>query len=228
MLQKAVSDEKGHQLRPLTILDFGCGKSYLTFAIHYFLKEKSGMQVEIVGLDLKTDVISRCRTLAEKLQCEGLTFLQGDIAHYMGHQTVDLVVSLHACDTATDYALAKAITWGAQVILSVPCCQHEVNRQIEQPLLWPLLKHGLLKERISALCTDGIRAAYLETKGYKTQVIEFIDMEHTPKNILLRAIRQPGFQKDPEELNRLCSFLQVETTLQKLNPCPPAFPSKAP
>lgn len=167
--------------REITILGFGCGKSYLTFAMYYFLHEMRGYEVRMVGLDLKEDVIEHCNALAEKYGYDHLHFLTGDIAQYEGMTKVDMVVTLHACDTATDYALAKAVSWGADVILSVPCCQHELNRQIENDILSPVLSYGLLKERMAALVTDGLRAEYLKKEGYDTQILEFIDMEHTPK-----------------------------------------------
>lgn len=176
--------------RELAILDFGCGKSYLTFAMYYYLHEQKGYSVRITGLDLKEDVIERCNALAERFGCSGLHFQRGDIASYEGSSSVDLVVTLHACDTATDYALEKAVGWGAKVILSVPCCQHELNRTLANDMLAPVLKYGLLKERMAALITDGLRAALLEQLGYQVQVLEFIDMEHTPKNILIRAVRK--------------------------------------
>lgn len=178
--------EKG---RELTILDFGCGKSYLTFAMYYYLHELKSYDIRIIGLDLKKDVIRHCNELSEKYGYEKLKFLEGDIADYTGVDQVDMVVTLHACDTATDYALAKAVGWNAKVILSVPCCQHELNRQIKNDVLAPVLKYGLIKERMAALVTDALRAEYLEREGYETQVLEFIDMEHTPKNILLRAVK---------------------------------------
>lgn len=176
--------------REVKIIDFGCGKSYLTFALYYYLKVKKQMDVNITGLDLKADVIEKCNNLAKKLGYEKLEFLNGDIANYEGTDSVDMVVTLHACDTATDYALAKAVKWNARVIMSVPCCQHEINRQIKNDLLNPVLKYGILKERMSALITDGIRAGLLEENGYDTQILEFIDMEHTPKNLLIRAVRR--------------------------------------
>ena len=176
--------------REVKIIDFGCGKSYLTFALYYYLKVKKQMDVNITGLDLKADVIEKCNNLAKKLGYEKLEFLNGDIADYDGTDSVDMVVTLHACDTATDYALAKAVKWNARVIMSVPCCQHEINRQINNDLLNPVLKYGILKERMSALITDGIRAGLLEENGYDTQILEFIDMEHTPKNLLIRAVKR--------------------------------------
>lgn len=175
--------------RELTILDFGCGKSYLTFAMYYYLHELKNYDIRVIGLDLKKDVIEHCGQLAERYGYDKLTFLEGDIADYEGVQSVDMVVTLHACDTATDYALAKAVGWDAKVILSVPCCQHEMNTQIKNQVLAPIVEYGLLKERFAALITDGLRAKHLEAAGYDAQVLEFIDMEHTPKNILIRAVK---------------------------------------
>ncbi|MCP3776127.1 SAM-dependent methyltransferase [Paenibacillus sp. MZ04-78.2] len=217
--------------RTLTIVDFGCGKSYLTFAMYHFLKEMQGFDLRVVGLDLKEDVIRHCSALAEKLGYDGLRFLVGDIAKYDELRQVDLVVTLHACDTATDAALEKAVRWGASVILSVPCCQHELFRQVHSDVLGPLLQHGILKERFSALATDAIRAKLLELVGYKTQLLEFIDLEHTPKNILIRAVRsvQPPkpaeLAKLTEEYRDFRNFLQAEPYLEralqeKLDPWP--------
>ena len=207
--------------RPITILDFGCGKSYLTFAIYHFLKVLHQREVKIIGLDLKKDVIANCNRLAQKLGYTELTFLHGDIADYKGVDNIDMVVSLHACDTATDFALAKAIGWNASVILSVPCCQHELNKQIKNDTLAPLFKYGLIKERTAALFTDAIRANLLEAVGYQTQILEFIDMEHTPKNILLRAIRkhtldEMTLQQNLEELKPLLEYMNVEPMLYNL------------
>ena len=201
--------------REVTILDFGCGKSYLTFAMYYYLKELKKYDVHIIGLDLKEDVIRKCNGLAEKYGYEKLHFLCGDIAEYEGVQKVDMVVTLHACDKATDYALAKAVEWDAQVILSVPCCQHELNDQIQNKLLSPVLKYGLLKERMSALLTDGIRAELLESKGYSTQILEFIDMEHTPKNLLIRAVKT-GRSRSGEALKEMTDAIHGHLTLEKL------------
>lgn len=174
--------------REVTILDFGCGKSYLTFAMYYYLHELKKYDVRIIGLDLKKDVITHCNQLTEKYGYKKLKFLQGDIADYAGAAKVDMVVTLHACDTATDLALAKAVGWKAKVILSVPCCQHELNAQMENETLAPIFSYGLIKERMAALVTDAMRAEYLKMEGYDTQILEFIDMEHTPKNILIRAV----------------------------------------
>lgn len=203
--------------RELTILDFGCGKSYLTFAMYYYLHELKHYDIRIIGLDLKEDVIARCGELAVKYGYEKLTFLVGDIADYDGVRAVDMVVTLHACDTATDYALAKAVGWNADVILSVPCCQHELNGQMRNDIISPITDYGLLKERFSALATDGLRAKYLEREGYEVQVLEFIDMEHTPKNILIRAVKTGKQAAGAGEQIRICEeFLQVRPTLGRL------------
>ena len=201
--------------REVTILDFGCGKSYLTFAMYYYLKELKGYDVNIIGLDLKEDVIKKCSGLARKYGYEKLHFLQGDIADYEGVNKVDMVVTLHACDKATDYALAKAIEWDAEVILSVPCCQHELNYRIQNDLLEPVLKYGILKERMSALITDGIRAELLESEGYHTQILEFIDMEHTPKNLLIRAVKT-GDKAPVAKLSQMTDAFNGHLTLEKL------------
>ena len=189
--------------REVTILDFGCGKSYLTFAMYYYLHELKKYDIRIIGLDLKTDVIRHCNQLAEKYGYEKLKFLEGNIADYTGTDEVDMVVTLHACDTATDFALAKAVGWKAKVILSVPCCQHELNGQMENEVLAPLFSYGLIKERMAALVTDAVRAEYLKREGYDTQILEFIDMEHTPKNILIRAV-YTGRAADNGESIRAC------------------------
>lgn len=202
--------------REVTILDFGCGKSYLTFAMYYYLHELKKYDVRIIGLDLKTDVIRKCNELSEKYGYEKLRFLEGNIADYTGVDEVDMVVTLHACDTATDFALAKAVGWKAKVILSVPCCQHEMNEQIQNEILHPALKYGLIKERMAALFTDALRAEYLEREGYDTQILEFIDMEHTPKNILIRAVRTGRAHENREEIKQLEDFLHVTPTLGKL------------
>lgn len=201
--------------REITIVDFGCGKSYLTFAMYYFFRELKGYQVKIIGLDLKEDVIRRCSRLAEEYGYDNLQFLQGDIAGYEGLEKADMVVTLHACDTATDFALAKAVQWDAKVILSVPCCQHELNGKIRNDLLAPVLKYGILKERMSALITDGIRANLLESAGYSVQILEFIDMEHTPKKLLIRAVKT-GKKQSAEPLGRMTEAIRGELTLERL------------
>ena len=202
--------------RELTIIDFGCGKSYLTFAMYYYLHECKGYDIRIIGLDLKKDVIRHCSELGRKYGYVMLTFLEGDIAGYTGVEHVDMVVTLHACDTATDYALAKAVSWGAKVILSVPCCQHELNGQMESDVLKPVFKYGLIKERMAALVTDGLRAEYLECAGYDTQILEFIDMAHTPKNILIRGVRRGKKGENLEAVRRCEEFLHVSPTLGRL------------
>ena len=176
--------------RELTLIDFGCGKSYLTFALYYYLTVKKQYRIRMIGLDLKQDVMEHCQELADKYGYNRLTFLTGDIADYEGVDQVDMVVSLHACDTATDFALDKALQWNAKVIFAVPCCHHEVNRQIHSAEMTPILRYGLIQERMAALMTDAFRADVLELEGYQVQVLEFIDMEHTPKNILIRAVKQ--------------------------------------
>ncbi|WP_167957740.1 class I SAM-dependent methyltransferase [Anaerosporobacter faecicola] len=207
------------QKEELTIIDFGCGKSYLTFALYYYLHEVKGYPIHVIGLDLKHDVIEHCNKLAKRYGYDKLEFLHGDIATYEGTSIVDMVVTLHACDTATDYALHKAVTWGAKVILSVPCCQHEVNKQIACPDLEPVLKYGLIKERTAALVTDSLRASLLEILGYRTQILEFIDMEHTPKNILIRAVKEGTVKNRAqllEEYMRCKEYLHVEPTFYTL------------
>ncbi len=196
------------------IIDFGCGKSYLTFALYYYLHELKGYDTLITGLDLKADVIAHCNALSEKYGYDKLHFLHGDIAQFEGNGDVDMVVTLHACDTATDYALKKAVDWKAKVIFSVPCCQHEVNKQIESDVLAPVLKYGLIKERMSALLTDAIRANLLEEQGYETQILEFITMEHTPKNILIRAVKKA--KKEKSNVRTVTDFFHIEPTLLKL------------
>ena len=204
--------------RQIHIIDFGCGKSYLTFAMYYYLKELAGYDIAITGLDLKKDVIARCNDLARRYGYDGLKFLHGDIASYEGTDSVDMVVTLHACDTATDYALYKAVRWNARVILSVPCCQHELNRQLQCDGLSAVLQYGILKERMAALCTDGLRAELLNAAGYKTQLLEFIDMEHTPKNILIRAVRERRVDRFvlSEKYEQCRSLLNVSPTLEQL------------
>lgn len=207
--------------RTVNIIDFGCGKSYLTFAMYYYLKVLNGFDIRVIGLDLKDDVIEKCNRLSEKFgYSDALKFIRGDISTFEGDYQPDMVVTLHACDTATDYALEKAVRWGARVILSVPCCQHEVNKQIECKELEPVLKYGLLKERMSALITDAVRANLLEEQGYDTQILEFIDMEHTPKNLLIRAVKRQGTgnvqEKESSKTEELLDFLHTNQTLNEL------------
>lgn len=223
----ALAQADGQDERPLKIIDFGCGKSYLTFALYYYLKVMNHQDIRVVGLDLKKDVIADCQALADRLGYDGLTFQVGDIGSYENDtECVDMVVTLHACDTATDYALAKAVKWNARVILSVPCCQHELNRQISCDALHPVLKYGLIRERMAALMTDAVRADLLEEHGYDTQILEFIDMEHTPKNILIRAVKKDYIKKNHMkyharakqrgELMEMEAFLHISPTLERL------------
>ena len=176
----------------LTIVDFGSGRSYLTFALHHLLVTVHGREVEIVGLDLKADVIDDCEALARRIGAAGLRFEVGDISGYEALAGTDLVVSLHACDTATDDALDRAVRAEVPVILAVPCCQHEVLLQLENAALRPLLRFGTLRERFAAEVTDAARAQLLGAVGYDVQVVEFVELEHTPKNVLLRAVARPG------------------------------------
>ncbi len=203
--------------QPLTILDFGCGKSYLTFALYYYMTVLKKRRVHMIGLDLKEDVIDACNKLAKQYGYDGLAFLTGDIKDYEGYDKVDMVVTLHACDTATDYALYKAMQWDAKVILSVPCCQHELNQVLKNETLEAMLSYGIIKERFCALATDVIRAELLKSVGYETQILEFIDIENTPKNLLLRAVKKAGQAPGKSDaFVRFQSFLGQELTLQRL------------
>ncbi|SEP96498.1 Methyltransferase domain-containing protein [Treponema bryantii] len=214
---------------PLRIADFGCGKSYLTFAVHYFLTEIRHIPCEIEGLDLKEEVIKYCNDMAQKLELKGLIFHTGNIADYSGSHSPDIVITLHACDTATDFALKYAVERGARAILSVPCCQHQINTQLqtrgkaggtagEVPAEFePLLKWGIIREKFSSLVTDALRGEWLEQQGYKVQMLEFIDMEHTPKNILIRAIKKAGVldTASPSQPPELMKSLGITPELYK-------------
>ena len=175
--------------RPLRVVDFGCGKSYLTFVLYHYLTKVRGMQAEMLGLDLKADVVADCGRVAKKYGYDRLRFETGDIAQYAEPGELDLLVTLHACDTATDYALHAGVRRRVRTILSVPCCQHELNKQFDTDTLDALGEFGILQERFSALSTDVLRGLLLEAAGYRTQILEFIDMEHSPKNLLIRAVR---------------------------------------
>ncbi len=226
-LKKAAAGKSGE---PLRVVDFGCGKSYLTFALYHYLHTMEGLPVSITGLDLKQDVIDRCAVLARTCGYDGLTFAVGDIAGYTDSSAIDMVVSLHACDTATDLAIAQAVRWNAPVILAVPCCQHELNTQLAsgsarneaaRPFS-PLLRHGIVRERFAALLTDTLRAELLESCGYKVQLVEFIDMSHTPKNILIRAVRnhkaikRTGKEyKPPRTFRELAELFGVNHSLER-------------
>lgn len=194
--------------KPVRILDFGSGKSYLTFALYHYLKIEKGLDIRVTGLDLKKEVIEECAKIADDLGYEQLEFLVGDINDYNDESAVDMVVTLHACDVATDLALSRAVKWGASVILSVPCCQHELNRQLDAPGLDIMLKHGLIKERFAALATDSIRAEILNMVGYEAQLVEFIDIENTPKNILIRAYKN-GKKVTAEQMESYKQFKQM-------------------
>jgi len=213
-------DDVVPSLRPegtLRVVDFGCGKSYLTFAIHHLLTELRGRSVEIVGLDLKEDVIGACASFAERSGAAGLRFERGDIASFEAADGVDLVVSLHACDTATDEALAQAVRWQADAILAVPCCQKEAYRQLNSQLLAPLLRHGLAKERFAALVTDTLRAQLLELAGYRAQLVEFVPLEHTAKNVLIRAVKGPPADADTRRAyEKLRNSLGLDPALERL------------
>ncbi len=204
--------------RVVRIIDFGCGKSYLTFAMYYYLCKLQGRDIQVTGLDLKEDVIRHCSELAQKLHYDRLEFKQGDISSFQGTDRVDMVVSLHACDKATDYALEKAVKWGASVIMAVPCCQHELNGQIRCDILQPVLRYGVIKERMAALITDALRADLLEQNGYDTQILEFIDMEHTPKNLMIRAVKTSGMRPRQAgvSVEDVTEFLHVNPTLKEL------------
>lgn len=186
--------------KQLNIIDFGCGRSYLTFLIYYYLHEVRGIRLQMIGLDLKAEVIANCEAAARRYGYDGLHFQLGDIHGYEAPFAVDMVVSLHACDTATDHALYNAVRWGARMIFSVPCCQHELNGQMHPQTLALLGRYGLVQERFAALATDAIRARLLEYCGYKTQLLEFVDFAHTPKNLLIRARRRPALSGMPDGL----------------------------
>lgn len=204
--------------RSLEIVDFGCGKAYLTFALHHYLQVIEKRKVRIKGFDLKKDVIAYCQELAGQLKLKGLTFAVGDINEMEADGEVDLMISLHACDTATDAALEKAVRWNTGVILCAPCCQHELYSQVACGAMETLLRHGILKERLAALATDAARADLLTMLGYEVQVLEFIDLEHTPKNLLLRAVKGVSAEKmnqAKERYQRFRNELKISPSLER-------------
>ena len=212
LIDDVVKDASG----PLHIIDFGCGKSYLTFVLYYYFTFMRKMDVRITGLDLKADVIERCNAAARKYGYDRLRFEVGDIAGYRPEGRVDMVVSLHACDTATDHALFHAVDWNAAYIFAVPCCQHELNAQVESGRFALLTRYGIVQERFAALLTDAMRASLLEHAGYKTQLLEFVDLSHTPKNLLIRAVKSGRGGKGLEEVQAIMQEFRVRPTLYDL------------
>ncbi|WP_297713631.1 SAM-dependent methyltransferase [Clostridium sp.] len=216
-----IDDEiKKNDYKELTILDFGCGKSYLTFVLYYYFVKIKNINVKMIGLDLKEDVIKKCNEIAQRYNYDNLHFELGDINGFKYNNKVDMVITLHACDTATDYALYNAIKWNSKMIFSVPCCQHEFNTQMKADELSILTKYGIVQERIAALMTDSVRANLLECAGYKTQLLEFIDISHSPKNILIRAsksnVSKEKREKSLKEVNNLIETFNFNPTLFNL------------
>lgn len=201
--------------KQITILDFGSGKSYLTFSTYYYLTEVLKMNVKIIGIDLKKEVIENCNNIAKKLNFTNLSFIYGDVIDYENKDEIDMVISLHACNTATDIAILKALGWKAKVFFAVPCCQKEVNGQLSSDFLPFMLKHGIVKEKFSTLLTDSVRSEVLEAFGYKSDIVEFISAENTPKNQLIRAYKvSNNIDKDKiVNLEKFTSSLNVKMFL---------------
>ena len=220
IIDDVVREKNFDRNQPVKVIDFGCGKSYLTFVLYHYFTEIAGLETDMLGLDLKADVIEKCNAAAERYSYKNLRFEVGDISGASCKEKADMVVTLHACNTATDYALHNAVLRGAEMIFSVPCCQHELNGQMKSEKLSLLTRYGIVKERVAALCTDAIRANLLEYCGYKTQLLEFIDFEHTPKNILIRAVKRTDSHKGREkylaEAERLMEEFSFEPTLYGL------------
>lgn len=209
--------KENQQDKKLRIVDFGCGKSYLTFILYYYLHEVRKLNVEITGLDLKKDVIEHCRKVAENYGYQDLHFEVGNVEAWSEDEAVDLVVTLHACDTATDYALYHAVRQQAKAIMSVPCCHHELSTQIASERFESLVKYGIIKERMCALFTDTIRAQALTACGYQTQVLEFIDMDHSLKNLMIRAVKKPvsesAKKKALQQIKEICEEFSLSNTM---------------
>ena len=202
--------------RPLKIVDFGCGKAYLTFALYYYVVKILNMQAEITGLDLKEEVIDYCNKVARELGYDSLEFQKGNIKDYSRTQDVDMVIMLHACDNATDEGIVQSLKFNAKIIIAVPCCQHEFFRQIENENLEPILQFGILKDRMTALATDSLRAQILKALGFDVTVMEFIETEHTPKNLAIRAIRDGGFNKtEYEKYEKFRDFLDLDPYIER-------------